>query len=235
MDGKDILVFFIVLFFFLAIIGFFVLSADLTVYDGALSRIGSFFDAPDLTLGQLFGSDTAPTQTSEREEGPFSGSIIFSIINVIKIISGIVSTILIALILVITMRSWQFNDRYSTKRPTADFAGTGNITRKEKVVRRDWNRLVKKAGSATEGNAGLLIIEADAILDKALKSFGIVGDDMGGRMKAITPTLRTSDLMWQSHKLRNDIAHTPDIVITKRRALGVLADYEKVLGELDVI
>lgn len=232
MEGKDILIFFIVLFFFLGIIGFFVLSADFTIYDGALSQIGSFFNVPDLTLGQLLSSDVSPIR-GEGGNVAAEASIITKIINVIKIFSGVISTILIALILVIMMRSWQFNDRYSTKAPV--FAGTGNITRKEKVARRDWNRLVKKAGAATEESAGLLIIEADAILDNALKSFGIVGSDMGGRMKAIAPTLQTSDLMWQSHKLRNDIAHTPNMTITKRRAIGVLADYEKVLSELDVI
>lgn len=241
MEGRDILIFFIVLFFFLCILGFFVLSIDSTVYDDPLSYIGGFFNIPDLRLSTLFetgqdntfsGSD-AVGSSSGRFFERFSGTAIGRIITVIQIISGVISTVLLALLLMITMRSWRFNDRYSTRPP--EFSSTGTIAVRNKVARKDWNALVRRAAKASEESAALLVIEADAILDKTLQFLGIVGDDMAGRMRAITPTLQTSELMWRGHKIRNEIAHTTGYHVSKKQVLGILEDYERVLNELDVI
>jgi len=81
------------------------------------------------------------------------------------------------------------------------------------------------------------IIEADIILDKALKQLGYAGTSLGERLRSITPTmLATIDDAWEAHKVRNHIAHSgPDFVLTHKIAKEAVMRYERVLSELGLV
>lgn len=81
------------------------------------------------------------------------------------------------------------------------------------------------------------IIEADIILDKALKQLGYAGISLGERLRSITPTmLATIDDAWEAHKVRNHIAHGgADFVLTHKIAKDTIIRYERVLGELGML
>ncbi|MFN3188399.1 MAG: hypothetical protein ACK42D_02530 [Candidatus Paceibacteria bacterium] len=81
------------------------------------------------------------------------------------------------------------------------------------------------------------IIEADIILDKALKQLGYAGASLGERLRSITPTMLGSiDDAWEAHKVRNHIAHGgPDFVLTHKIAKDTIIRYERVLGELGLL
>lgn len=83
----------------------------------------------------------------------------------------------------------------------------------------------------------LAIIEADIILDEALKKLGYGGVSLGERLKSISPSqLNSLDMAWQAHKVRNQIAHEgADFVLTKRLAEDTIKQYKIVFGELGVI
>lgn len=53
----------------------------------------------------------------------------------------------------------------------------------------------------------LAIIEADKLLDHALKESGWHGDTMGERMKQAGNALGNSNAVWTAHKLRNQLVH----------------------------
>ncbi len=82
----------------------------------------------------------------------------------------------------------------------------------------------------------LAIIEADIILDEALKSRGFVGNSLGERLKSISPTqLASLNEAWEAHKVRNRIAHEgADFVLTKRIADETITRYRRVFNELGV-
>jgi uncharacterized membrane protein len=82
----------------------------------------------------------------------------------------------------------------------------------------------------------LAIIEADIILEDALKQKGYPGTSLGERLKNISiQQLGTLQDAWEAHKIRNRIAHDgADFVLTKRIAEETIKRYQRVFSELGV-
>lgn len=82
----------------------------------------------------------------------------------------------------------------------------------------------------------LAIIEADIVLDEALKQRGYAGSSLGERLRSISPSqLSTLDDAWEAHKVRNNIAHGgADFVLTKRLAEETINRYRRVFGEFGI-
>lgn len=83
----------------------------------------------------------------------------------------------------------------------------------------------------------LAIIEADIILEDALKQKGYPGASLGERLKSISSEqLNSLQDAWEAHKIRNRIAHDgADFVLTKRIAQETITRYQKVFSELGVL
>ncbi len=83
----------------------------------------------------------------------------------------------------------------------------------------------------------LAIIEADIILDEALKRMGYAGTSLGERLRSISPqSMRTLDDAWEAHKVRNEIAHSGvDFVLTHKLARETIVRYERVFSELGLL
>ncbi|HEY0964517.1 MAG TPA: hypothetical protein VGE31_01835 [Candidatus Paceibacterota bacterium] len=82
----------------------------------------------------------------------------------------------------------------------------------------------------------LAIIEADIILDEALKERGYGGSSLGERLRNVSPTqLNSLNDAWEAHKIRNRIAHDgADFVLTHRLAEETINRYRRVFSELGV-
>lgn len=76
--------------------------------------------------------------------------------------------------------------------------------------RAQWQRVEKLQN---QGDTGwqLAILEADKLLDQALKAAGYPGQTMGDRLKDARSAFRSNDQVWQAHKLRNRLAHETDV------------------------
>jgi len=83
----------------------------------------------------------------------------------------------------------------------------------------------------------LAIIEADIILDDALKQKGYPGTSLGERLKSLSSQeLRSLQDAWEAHKIRNRIAHDgADFVLTKHIAQETIGRYQRVFSELGVV
>ena len=57
------------------------------------------------------------------------------------------------------------------------------------------------------GTQELAIINADKLLDQALRERGLPGETMGDRMKNAKSLFSNNNNIWNAHKLRNRIAH----------------------------
>ena len=106
--------------------------------------------------------------------------------------------------------------------------------------KRENNRLhdvLQHAQSDNPNDWKLAIIEADIILDDALKKKGFVGASLGERLRDIQPAqLESLDDAWEAHKIRNRIAHDGvDFVLTKRLAQDTVVRYQRVFAELGII
>ena len=79
------------------------------------------------------------------------------------------------------------------------------------------------------------VLNADSLLDKALKDKGIPGATMGERMKAMKQKWSNANNVWTAHKLRNKIAHESEVKIDYDNARRTLASYKQALKDLGAI
>jgi len=81
----------------------------------------------------------------------------------------------------------------------------------------------------------LAVLNADKLLDKALKERGFRGETMGERMRAAKETWSNANSVWSAHKLRNQIAHEHDARVTYDDARRALSGFKQALKDIGAI
>jgi hypothetical protein len=81
----------------------------------------------------------------------------------------------------------------------------------------------------------LAILNADKLVDQALRERGFRGDTMGDRLKATRGQLSDRDEIWFAHKLRNRIAHESDVRVNYSQARRALGGFKRALKDLRAI
>lgn len=112
-----------------------------------------------------------------------------------------------------------------------------NITLKNDSVSlvSEWNLIEQQMNTVSEEGWAILIIEADKLVDEALKRFGFEGDTMLKRIQSLArlnKKMKTLEAFWRAHKIRNHIAHTSGYIISRNDAETYLASYKSFLKEL---
>ncbi|MCA9348861.1 hypothetical protein KC878_01815 [Candidatus Saccharibacteria bacterium] len=99
--------------------------------------------------------------------------------------------------------------------------------------RERWEKIVTYL--ASEDTYSIAIIEADKLLDKALKELRFKGATMAERMVSAKKVFSKRDHVWLAHKLRNKIAHETDTKVNKRQTQIALGAYHRALKDLGAI
>ena len=88
-----------------------------------------------------------------------------------------------------------------------------------------------------QGGAGwqVAIMEADKLLDQALKSLGYKGETMGERMKDAKNTFRSNEAVWQAHKVRNRLAHEDTAKLNAIVVSKVLRQFKAALKDVGAL
>lgn len=86
-----------------------------------------------------------------------------------------------------------------------------------------------------ESSYHLCILNADKLLDQALREHGVRGNTMGERMKSAQTSWSNANAIWTAHKLRNQIAHEPDVRVTYDTARYALASFKQALKDVGAI
>lgn len=81
----------------------------------------------------------------------------------------------------------------------------------------------------------LSVLNADKLLDHAMKEAGYKGTTMGERLKSASNSLSNKNAVWSAHKLRNQIAHEPDVQVSYDTARRALASFKQALKDLGAI
>ncbi|HEY8992764.1 MAG TPA: hypothetical protein VIM37_02840 [Candidatus Microsaccharimonas sp.] len=81
----------------------------------------------------------------------------------------------------------------------------------------------------------MCVLNADTLLDHALKDRGIPGVTMGERMKQMQKKWSNANNVWSAHKLRNRIAHEPDVKLDYDNARRALASFKQALKDVGAI
>lgn len=101
--------------------------------------------------------------------------------------------------------------------------------------RSKWLSIEQSLVRDSEATYHMAILNADKLVDQALKERGFKGQTMGDRMKFAKETWSNRNSIWQAHKLRNQIAHEPDVRIGYDQARHALAGFKQALKDLGAI
>lgn len=101
--------------------------------------------------------------------------------------------------------------------------------------RSQWLKIERQLVRDQEASYHLSILNADKLLDQALRQRGIKGETMGERMKSAKDLWSNANNVWSAHKIRNQIAHEPDVKVRYDDARRSLAAFKQALKDLGAI
>lgn len=103
----------------------------------------------------------------------------------------------------------------------------------QKYYQKKWAE-IKTLEHTSAAASRLAIIEADKLLDHALKHRGVKGQTMGDRLKNARNLLGDANAVWTAHKLRNTIAHE-DVHPSHAEIRRALSSFEACLKRLGAL
>lgn len=103
----------------------------------------------------------------------------------------------------------------------------------QEYFQKRWMELLERV--RTNDGMILAVIDADKLLDEALKKKHFKGRTMGERLVSAQRSLSDNDAVWYAHKLRNRLVHEPDVRLKKREAQVALAGFRKGLRDLGAL
>ncbi len=101
--------------------------------------------------------------------------------------------------------------------------------------RSGWLKVERQLVKDNESSYHLAILNADKLLDQALRQRGIKGSTMGERMKSAQTMWSNASNVWNAHKIRNRIAHEPDVKVRFDDTRRALAAYKQALKDVGAI
>lgn len=102
-------------------------------------------------------------------------------------------------------------------------------------MRRRWAEIERMAAGDGEVSRKVAVMEADKLLDHALKSLSMPGTTLGERLKFAQykyPELRD---VWSAHRVRNQLAHEASYHLDAGVAKRAIASFGKALKRMGAI
>jgi len=101
---------------------------------------------------------------------------------------------------------------------------------------KSWEKVQAHFFQGDDNSLKLALLEADKILDEALRLAGVRGENLGERLKRVTDAqLPNLQDIWEAHKLRNRLAHEQDFKLNRNTAERALAVYEQAFKDLGML
>lgn len=98
-----------------------------------------------------------------------------------------------------------------------------------------WFRIERELVRDVAATHSLCILNADKLLDQALRDRGLPGKTMAERMKQFQGKWTNGNGVWAAHKLRNRLAHEADASVDYERAKQALVAYKQALKDVGAI
>ena len=111
---------------------------------------------------------------------------------------------------------------------------SGAALNKDEYQRR-WLSVERRLQRNQQSTYHMAIIDADKLLDKALRERRFKGDTMGARMKTAQSQWNNANHIWSAHKVRNQVVHETDIELSYEIAARSMAAYKQGLKDLGAI
>ena len=98
---------------------------------------------------------------------------------------------------------------------------------------RKWKELQKQCAKTETWS--LAVIQADSLLDEALKKKRFKGKTMGERLVSAQRSLTNNDGVWFGHKLRNQLVHQTDVALREKDIKHALIGIGQALKDLGAL
>lgn len=85
------------------------------------------------------------------------------------------------------------------------------------------------------GSMQLAVLNADKLLDMAMRERGFSGNNMGERLRSHGSQFSNLNAVWSAHKLRNRIAHDHDVALNQRTTQSALNSFKTALKDLGAL
>ncbi len=156
--------------------------------------------------------------------GTFSVARVVFIILIFALIVGIVLT---------WRGAWRFRPAYGYPKKKAIDVSQGSLIN----IGDDWKKIMDRAESDSPQVLTIAIIDADKLLDDALRMLGFAGEHVAERLEKLgkLKELKTLDTLWQAHRIRNNLVHATGFRISSNQARDVLRAYEDFFRELRIL
>lgn len=91
--------------------------------------------------------------------------------------------------------------------------------------------------SVGDDNASMqfAVLQADKLLDKALKEKGFQGETMAQRLASSKKNLSNIKAVWAAHKVRNKIAHEDTVTLNRKLTSQILQCIKRALRDLEAL
>lgn len=98
-----------------------------------------------------------------------------------------------------------------------------------------WLSIETKLKRDDENSYIVCVMEADKLLDQALREKGLAGKTMAERMKQCQGKWTNGNGVWAAHKLRNRLAHESDVRLDYDRSRQALVAFKQGLKDVGAI
>ncbi len=98
-----------------------------------------------------------------------------------------------------------------------------------------WLAVEQSLEKGKESTYHLAVLNADKLVDQAMRDCGYGGKTMGDRLKLAKDRFTKRDAIWEAHKLRNRIAHEPDVKVSFEQARRAMAGFKRAMKDLGAI
>lgn len=116
-----------------------------------------------------------------------------------------------------------------------------NLTKPHKIqldkekFQRDWLVIENSIQKYNPASWHLALINADKLVDSALRELQFSGQTMAERLKAAKNKLSSPNSIWHAHKLRNVVAHETGAEINFDQTRRAMASFKQALKDLGAI
>ncbi len=101
---------------------------------------------------------------------------------------------------------------------------------------KQWEALVLRLEAGSQEEYKLALIEADNLLDEAMRRVGYAGQSLSEKLAKLSPVMLSNVKEAEEvHQMRDTIVHDPNFVLTLDQARKAMAVYEKSFQDLDLI
>lgn len=98
-----------------------------------------------------------------------------------------------------------------------------------------WAEVESMAKDGSELQLKMAVLEADKLLDHALKAMAIPGTTLGERLKFAAYKHPKIKRVWNAHRLRNQLVHESSFYLSPPLARSAVKDYKEALKMLNLL